>query len=108
MKTKSKIPCTNLVAAASDEVHREVYALGGVTIITQFIDNGDAMHGLPGAVFMNQTLICYGNSNLTRIEFGDAVFTVENLRELANQLECGLNQANIKAYIGAPAIKNNA
>jgi hypothetical protein len=70
-----------------------------LTLKIKYYDNGDAAHGLPDGIFMNQelTLMSYGNS--VSFNLCSAVFTAENLRELANLIERGENKALAKVVL---------
>lgn len=81
-------------------LHREVFVFnehdnGGesLTLAIDYFDNGDAAHGLPNGIYMNQklTLASYGNS--ASFELCGTTLTPENLRELANIIERGHNLA---------------
>lgn len=76
-------------------LHREVYVFnkeenggGQLSLTIDYYDNGDAAHGLPQGILINQelTLQSYCNSasfNLT------SDFNPKNLRELADTIEKG-------------------
>jgi hypothetical protein len=81
-------------------LHREVFVFnehdnGGesLSLTIEFFDNGDAAHGLPDGIYMNQklTLASYGNS--ANFELCGTNLTPENLRKLANIIEHGHNIA---------------
>lgn len=64
----------------------------GLTLTTEFFDNGDAAKGLKKGFFVHQELQLRSYSNSTSIFLSNIPLIPETLRKLANELEMAENE----------------
>lgn len=81
---------------------------GGESLILKikYYDNGDAAHGLPDGILMNQELSLQSYGNSATFNLCGSAFTANELRELANLIEKGENKALAKVTLNNG--RNNA
>ena len=68
----------------------------GLSLTTSYLDNGDDLKEENDGIFLNQELTLQSYCNSATFNLVGAIFTPEILRDLADRIEQGRNQARIK------------